>query len=413
MGIHHLFVLHVKRFVAILALLVVATGTAFAEDGETIRIGMTVSSTGNYALAAQSGQQGFGLWLDDVNARGGILHNGERYPVELVIRDDRSDKQLIPRLYEELITEDDVDLVLSPFGSTLSGAAAAVVDRYGMFMATWSAASDAIFQQGYTTVVNVSVTPTSRQPEVPMSLLKSLGGSKVGIIHVDEPYGEALAGFAVETADRLDLEVVSNETYAKGARDFTVLLQKAQLAGAELYLIFSYENDIITMLRQMKEQDINFPAIYTTYSQNPSVLALGSDAEGMWGQAAFDPRAAWPVTDGMNAQEFLDAFAQAYPDVAFPDINVQVAYAAGAALERIVADSASLETADLRASAAALSGEMTTLVGPYSIDQTGQQVGLSILVLQNTPEGQEVVAPESVATAPAIYPARTWEDRDG
>ena len=47
-----------------------AAGAVRAQDGAPIRIGMTVSSTGTFALAAQSGLRGAEIWVDDVNGDG-------------------------------------------------------------------------------------------------------------------------------------------------------------------------------------------------------------------------------------------------------------------------------------------------------------------------------------------------------
>ena len=89
-------------------------GGAAAQADKPIRIGMTVSSTGTFALAAQSGHRGAQIWVDDVNKRGGIDVGGAKRKVELVILDDRSDKQLVPRVYETLIKDEKVDLVFGP-----------------------------------------------------------------------------------------------------------------------------------------------------------------------------------------------------------------------------------------------------------------------------------------------------------
>src|SRR5215471_20588609 len=81
---------------------------ALAQTGDTIKIGMAVSSTGNFALAAQSGERGAKIWVDDVNRRGGIELGGKKYKIELIERDDRSDKTLEARVYEGLINDDKV-----------------------------------------------------------------------------------------------------------------------------------------------------------------------------------------------------------------------------------------------------------------------------------------------------------------
>ena len=77
-----------------------------AQTSDKLRIGMTVSSTGSFALASQSGVRGVELWVDDVNRRGGIEIKGKKYPVELVKLDDRSDKQMVTRVYERLIVDE-------------------------------------------------------------------------------------------------------------------------------------------------------------------------------------------------------------------------------------------------------------------------------------------------------------------
>ncbi len=99
---------------------------AMAQDAPKIRIGMTVSSSGNFALASQSGERGVEIWVDEVNAAGGLEINGEKRMVELVKRDDRSDKQMVARVYEDLIVNENVDMLMAPFVSTLTAAAATV-----------------------------------------------------------------------------------------------------------------------------------------------------------------------------------------------------------------------------------------------------------------------------------------------
>ena len=101
---------------------------AYAQSDKPIRIGMTVSSTGTFALAAQSGLRGVEIWVDDVNNRGGIEIGGRKRKVELVKLDDRSDKTVIPKVYETLIKEENCDLLFGPFGSTLTGAAASTTE---------------------------------------------------------------------------------------------------------------------------------------------------------------------------------------------------------------------------------------------------------------------------------------------
>jgi branched-chain amino acid transport system substrate-binding protein len=134
-----------------------ATGmTDAAMAADPIRIGMTVSQTGRFALAAQSGERGLKIWLNDVNARGGIDVGGTKRKVELIALDDRSDKTLVPRVYETLIKEKNADILFGPFGSTLTGTAANTTEQFGKFLMIWSASADSIYAQGYKHIVSGS-----------------------------------------------------------------------------------------------------------------------------------------------------------------------------------------------------------------------------------------------------------------
>ena len=133
-----------------------AAGGARAQDAKPIRIGMTVSSTGTFALAGAIGLRGAEIWVDDVNSRGGISIGGVKRKVELVKLDDRSDKTTVPKVYETLIKDEKVDLCFGPFGSTLTAAAVNATETNNKFMVIWSASADSIYQQGYKYVVSAT-----------------------------------------------------------------------------------------------------------------------------------------------------------------------------------------------------------------------------------------------------------------
>src|ERR1051325_4328728 len=83
---------------------------------QPIRIGASMALTGKYALQGGYGRDGYQLCQKHLNAQGGVLGR----PVEFVIRDDASDEKTAMQLYETLITEDKVDVVLGPYGSAIT-----------------------------------------------------------------------------------------------------------------------------------------------------------------------------------------------------------------------------------------------------------------------------------------------------
>lgn len=400
-------------FATLLAASTVLAGVAgaHAQERKAIRIGLTVSSTGPYAVASQSGERGIGIWVDDVNARGGITLDGKKYPVELVKRDDRSDKQLVTRVYESLITEEKVDALIAPFSSTLVGVAAPIVESRGGFMVSWAGSSDQLFQQGYKNIVSVTAQ-ASQIPVTSIALASQLGVKKLAVVSIDEPFPASAAAAAKGMAEKAGLDVVLFEHYAKGTRDFSILLQKAQAAGADGFYTSSYDSDLIPMLRQMREREIAFPFTYMLYGSSPAVLETGGDAEYIFSHTQFDAKVNWPVTDGLATKEFLAAYGKLYPSAAYPaDFQTALAYGAGVILEKAIATANSVEPEKLKKAALAFSGKTVIVSGEFKIDETGFQQGMTPIVLQKQPDGLKIIAPEPVKTANPVYPIPDWTKR--
>ncbi len=73
------------------------------------------------------------MWIDEVNARGGIYveEYGRQLPIaEPIIYDDTSDLGTMTRLVERLIVEDQVDFVLPPASTAFLFAAAPIFNQY-------------------------------------------------------------------------------------------------------------------------------------------------------------------------------------------------------------------------------------------------------------------------------------------
>src|SRR5262245_61600501 len=116
------------------ALLAVGVAT---EAQSPIRIGASLSLTGTYAKLGKNQHEGYQLCQKDLNAKGGLL--GRK--VEFVVYDDQSMPPTGVRLYEKLITEDKVDVVMGPYSSPITEAVAGVTEKYKKVMVSPLAAT--------------------------------------------------------------------------------------------------------------------------------------------------------------------------------------------------------------------------------------------------------------------------------
>lgn len=386
---------------------------AYAQADRPIRIGMTVSSTGTFALAAQSGLRGLEIWIDDVNGRGGVDIGGRKRKFELVKLDDRSDKTTIPKVYETLIKEENCDLLFGPFGSTLTSAAASVVETNNKMLVIWSASADSIYAQGFKNIVSATQIAGSLLGQNGVRALHAMGARKIAFAYVDEPFPASLTAGAVDLAKQLGMEITMNEKFAKGTKDFNILIQKARAGGADAFYPTAYEGDQMTMARQLREANVLFKAVYFVYASQPQFLQqAGKDAHYLLSQTLLHDKINWKVTHGLNRAQMVDRYKKLHPNAAYPaDFQTALAYGAGVITEQMIAGAQSLEPAKLKEAALKLNGKIVTVTGEFQIDETGKQYKNEFAIMQNMPNGPEVIYPPAVATAKAAYPAPAYGSR--
>lgn len=383
-----------------------------AMAADPIRIGMTASQTGRFALAAQSGERGLKIWVDDVNARGGIDVGGTKRKVELIALDDRSDKTLVPRVYETLIKEKNADILFGPFGSTLTGAAANTTEQFGKFLMIWSASADSIYAQGYKHIVSGSQIAASLLGSPTIRAMHAFGVKSIAIAYLDEPFPSGVAAGQAKLAKKLGMKVTMMEKFAKGTKDFSILIQKALASGAEAFVPTSYEGDQMIMARQLRELNANFSAVGMNYGSQPQFLEIGKDAEYLLSMTLLNPKVNWKVTAGLPRAEMIKRYKKLFPKAAYPaDFQTALAYSAGVVLEEIIKKAGSTDADALKKAAVDLSGKMTVMTGPYTIEPTGKQISMAFVVMQKQPGGLQVVYPPEVATAKVVYPVPPFSKR--
>ena len=97
-----------------------------ADTSNPIKIGISLSLTGDFSADGQGFQQGYQLWADTVNANGGLL--GREVVLDIV--SDASSPDQVQTNYQKLITVDHCDLVFGPYSSLLTKPASVVANRY-------------------------------------------------------------------------------------------------------------------------------------------------------------------------------------------------------------------------------------------------------------------------------------------
>jgi len=129
------------------------SGSGGSASKSPILIGTSLSLTGDFSADGQAFQKGYNLWVQDVNASGGL---GGRQ-VKLVVLNDNSSPTQVTTNYQDLITVHHVNLTFGPFSSLLTAPAALVAHRYGYAFIEGAGGSQLVFGEKLNNVFDVSL----------------------------------------------------------------------------------------------------------------------------------------------------------------------------------------------------------------------------------------------------------------
>jgi branched-chain amino acid transport system substrate-binding protein len=175
------------------------------------RIGATLAQTGGYASQGQAQLRGYQLCVKHTNDKGGVL--GRK--LELRVYDDGSDPATAVRLYEKLITQDKVDLVLGPFGGVTADPVADVTEKYRMPMVAPVAAPTFMYKKGRKFIFSM-LAPGESILEGLIDLAAKKGLKTVAVVYEDDVGGRAVSQGAIELARKKGLQVVFADPFPPG-----------------------------------------------------------------------------------------------------------------------------------------------------------------------------------------------------
>jgi branched-chain amino acid transport system substrate-binding protein len=371
--------------------LVAATAPAFAAD--PVRIGYSIARTGLFAAAAPSQEQAYQLWVEQVNAAGGLDVAGEKRMIELVSYDDESDPAKSAQLYERLITVDQVDLLLAPWGTPHHLNVAGVVERYGFPMVGNTAASVAIREVAPGNIwFPTSAIPDRIGPEL-AAMLSGAGVKSVAIIANVLPFSQENLQFLTPALETAGIEIKMSENYPPDISDMTPLLTQIKTAAPDAVIALTYPADAFLYAGQARELGIEAP--YQFLLIGPTIdafsKAFGPAADGIITLAHWSPaQAAWP-----KGKAFFDAYVAKFGQE--PDyLDSALAYMSAEILQQAVA-TAGLDKDKLRAAIAG--GTFDTINGEVRFEGVENVVTPTAFV-QRQDGVTQLVWPAGIATAP-------------
>jgi len=113
-------VLRTSMAAAVAASTSTLSSSILAASNKTVKIGMNIPMTGDYAPWGLPGLYGCQIIADDINAAGGVKIGGDTYNIEMVAYDHGYDTEKAVQGYKKLVLEDEVKMVMMRGGSTVA-----------------------------------------------------------------------------------------------------------------------------------------------------------------------------------------------------------------------------------------------------------------------------------------------------
>lgn len=382
------------------AIAAVTISGAFAQDGEPIRIGYSMSRTGLFSQAAPSQENAYELWREQVNAEGGLLIDGERRPVEFVAYDDQSNPGNAVRIYETLITQDQVDLLAAPWGTPFHLAIAPVLNRYKFPMVGNTAASVQLREvaPGYIWFPTSAIP--DRMGEELAKFMKENDVESAAVLANELPFSQEIRSFLLPAMEAEGIELALDETYPPDINDLTAVLAQVRSAGPDAVIALSYPSDSFLFTTQARELGLDAPFVMAlvgpTFASYRDAFGEGANSIVTLGHWSFKQ------DDWARARPFYDAYVEKFGEI--PDaLDSVLSYVSLEILQQAV-EAVGLDKEAIREYISTETFE--TINGPIKFDGV-ENVITPTAYLQIQEGDLELVWPSSIATS-EFQPKSGW-----
>ncbi|HEY7484238.1 MAG TPA: amino acid ABC transporter substrate-binding protein [Streptosporangiaceae bacterium] len=273
------------------------SGTTGGSDasGKPIVVGSTLSLSGAFAATGAIHKIAGQEFVDRLNANGGLLGR----QVKWIVRDDESDQAKVSQLYEQLISQDKVDLIIGPYATPNILSAMAVAARHGYTMPQHTAVIAPLMTYNCQFPAwSIGPKPNEYVPNQLFDAVASLPDppKKVAILtnqngstdFVSYGAGSDKTGM-VSIAKQRGLDLVLEAKYPPTTTSWAPLATRVRDAKPDLVINDGLGVDPVNLLNAMKQLKYQPPMMFSLFPAPGPPLALGDTSNGLLSVTIFEP----------------------------------------------------------------------------------------------------------------------------
>jgi len=313
-----------------------------ATAAEEIPIGEFASLTGGSASFGQSSHKGTELAVEEINAAGGVL--GKK--LKLITEDDQSQAGQPATIVRKLISQDKVVAILGEVASSKSLEAAPICQQNKIPMITPASTNPKVTEVGDYIFRICFIDPF--QGTVMSKFARSKGWKKIAVLtDVKQDYSVGLAEFFVKDFTANGGEIVRDQKYSTGDKDFKPQLTSIKAAKPDAIFIPGYYAEVALIGKQARLLGIKVPLLGGDGWVGDSLLKVaGNSLDGSFFSCHFSADEQSPDT-----QNFVAKFKAKYGEI--PDDMAALGYDSAMILADAIKRAGTTDSAKLRDAIAA------------------------------------------------------------
>ena len=367
-----------------------------------ITLGTALPRTGEFSQPGSAAKQGYQLWQQSVNAKGGLL--GRK--VSIVYKDDASDQKTVVTDYNALVSQDKVDLLLGTFSSLLNLPASAVAEKNQMVYVEPAGGSPDMFSRGYKYLFFAQQATADKQGKVFADYIAQLPAAQrpktAAYPTIDDPFASPNVDGIRKILEAAGVKTVYKTTYAIDTKNFDTIVNAMKAKKPDLVVHGAVFEDGIGLTRAMLKANFTPKVFYETSAPSQGdqySKAVGlKNTQGVLYAVSHDPHANTP-----GNKEFVAAYQDKFGGP--PAEDAADAYATGQVLEAAVKGVGSIDD-QAKLADWLRSHTVDTILGPLKWNDDGSPIG-QFLIAQWQNGQTQIVLPQAAATTDKIIPG--WQ----
>lgn len=293
------------------------------ESGPTpIKIGLNAELTGEMPAVGTSSKNAAQLFVDQINQAGGLLLDGEKRTIQLIVGDNGAKAEQAAAITQRLISQDEILAMVGPNASVCAIPASEIAESLQCVMISpWSTnpktTVDATTGKSKAYVFRACFTDLFQSRVLAKFVLHHLKAQTAAVLF--DVASEAPNGQANEFKKIFEEnggQIVAFETFTTGDRDFSAQLTKIKAANPEVIFLPTYYNDVPLIIEQARRLGLNAQFIGSDAWSSPEIIKLGgASVEGAYFCNHYSSEIATPEARKFVA-DYKSRYGQEPDDVA-------------------------------------------------------------------------------------------------